>query len=217
MNFTEKRTYLETSKAIAVLVSLFAHPIFMPTWVFVTLCFGTDLVSWTFGTKSIWLILVFMFTTVLPLGTIRIFYESNHIQRVDMQLLSDRNFGYLIVLAYYMAATIIFYGKLNHLYELAFVMQSITFSVFLATFISFYYKISIHAVGIGGLIGILLGYQYHFGEQILLYPILFAILLAGVVISARFYLQAHSISELIYGLFLGLGVCFCSLYFWGFN
>jgi len=64
-------------------------------------------------------------------------------------------------------------------------------------------KISLHTAAIGGLIGFLIYYSYQFEiNLIVLFILLFV--LSGIIASARLKLNAHILSEVFYGFFLGI-------------
>jgi hypothetical protein len=64
-------------------------------------------------------------------------------------------------------------------------------------------KISLHTAAIGGLIGFLIYYSYQFEiNLIVLFIILFV--LSGIIASARLKLNAHILSEVFWGFFLGI-------------
>jgi membrane-associated phospholipid phosphatase len=76
--------------------------------------------------------------------------------------------------------------------------------------ITFFWKISIHAIGISGLAGAFLGFSellfpIQNGEEITIINILLLILV-GVVCSARLHLKAHSFLQIIGGITLGFVV-----------
>ena len=77
----------------------------------------------------------------------------------------------------------------------------------LSLLITFFWKISIHAIGISGLAGAFLGFSellfpIQNGEGITIINILL-LLLVGVICSARLYLKAHSFLQIIAGITLG--------------
>jgi len=78
-------------------------------------------------------------------------------------------------------------------------------SIFISWLINFKWKISIHMVGIGGLIGILIGISIRLGADLLI-PVLASVLLAGLLGSSRMRLGAHTESQVYAGLMLGLAI-----------
>lgn len=73
-------------------------------------------------------------------------------------------------------------------------------------------KISIHAAAAGILVGFILAYILQQIEYEL-WIFIISILIAGVVMSARLYLQKHTLSEVIIGLIIGSFITF-SINFW---
>jgi len=89
-------------------------------------------------------------------------------------------------------------------------------SVLLATLITFRWKISIHAIGISGVLGTLFAtgehisaYFFMLNENPVFWPIVVLVLIAGLVSTARLALNAHTPSQIYCGLLVG----FCCLYF----
>ncbi|MDR1761600.1 MAG: phosphatase PAP2 family protein [Bacteroidales bacterium] len=76
--------------------------------------------------------------------------------------------------------------------------------------ISIFWKISLHAIGVSGFLALViqLSLHAHFFAFILL-PIVLVI--AGLVLSSRLYLQAHTPAQVAAGFALGLCVTFCML------
>lgn len=74
-------------------------------------------------------------------------------------------------------------------------------------------KVSIHSAGVGIFVGFILAYisvNMKFGVEMLIV----AILLSGVVMAARSYLQKHTMQELLVGWLTGLIITFSINYFY---
>jgi len=89
-------------------------------------------------------------------------------------------------------------------------------SILAATIFTFKTKISIHAIGVAGVLGTLFAAGEHITDHFFMmvenpvfWPIVIVALIAGIVCSARLALQAHSPTQ----IYLGLVVGFCALYF----
>jgi membrane-associated phospholipid phosphatase len=93
------------------------------------------------------------------------------------------------------------------------VLSSITFSIAIVTLITVFWKISAHSVGICGVIGFMFGFYQKYADPLLFYPILAIILLAGILMSARLYLNAHTPAQVFAGGLLGLTISFTTIYF----
>ena len=77
----------------------------------------------------------------------------------------------------------------------------------------FNFKISLHTVGVSGLLMFLINLSVHFEINLIIAISLF-ILLTGGVITARLYLKAHTKPELVVGLFIGLLSQLLTVQYW---
>lgn len=72
----------------------------------------------------------------------------------------------------------------------------------IAWFINFFWKISVHSIGVGGINGLLIGISRIMEAEIT--PLLFlSVLIAGLVGFARLKLNAHNYSQVYTGFLLG--------------
>lgn len=73
--------------------------------------------------------------------------------------------------------------------------------------ITIFWKISLHAIGVGGFLALMLqlSLHAHFFAYLLI-PV--AVAIAGLVLSARLYLQAHTPLQVAAGFAAGLGIVF---------
>jgi membrane-associated phospholipid phosphatase len=67
---------------------------------------------------------------------------------------------------------------------------------------------SAHMTGTGGLLAIVIVLSMKFPTFKALYPLLLAILLNGIVGSARLYMDSHKPLEIYLGLIFGFLICF---------
>lgn len=83
----------------------------------------------------------------------------------------------------------------------------IVFGLVLASFlITFFIKISIHSISMAGAIGIVLPLNKAMEEPRLLVPTALLIVLAGLVMSARLVLGAHTLREVLQGALVGFAI-----------
>jgi len=75
----------------------------------------------------------------------------------------------------------------------------------LISYIMLYFnvKISLHTAAVGGLIGFLIYFSYHFKINLILFLAIFFIL-SGLIASSRLRLQAHKLNEVILGFMIGI-------------
>jgi len=67
-----------------------------------------------------------------------------------------------------------------------------------------------HAIGMGGLLGLMLVVLYS-GQAFSAWPVMVAVLLAGLVCSARLAVSDHQPGDILAGLLVGMG---CQLFAW---
>jgi membrane-associated phospholipid phosphatase len=130
---------------------------------------------------------------------------------------AERRIPYLACVIIYGLATYLFGWQLQPIGELApqisVILASVTLSLALIAMVSYFWKISAHATGIGGTIGMLSGLMIRFDESALLLPLLLTILIGGWLMSARLQLNAHTPSQIAAGIFCGLFVSSATVYF----
>lgn len=135
--------------------------------------------------------------------------------KLEMQDRSQRFVPFLFTTFIYGADTFLFTRNLSALHVSVVILGAVSVCIGLVTVITLFWKISAHAVGIGGMIGFLFGIGYAFTAVELLYPVLITILVAGLLLSARLYLNSHTPAETGAGFLLGLTVCFSAMLIWG--
>ncbi|WP_170061909.1 hypothetical protein [Hymenobacter chitinivorans] len=149
---------------------------------------------------------MFGFSFLLPtLGTGALFWFGHvdslllreRAQRPLPLLLATFSFGMAAIVLYQPA---VFDPLLSHL------MAGMAAGVFLTFLISLRWKISAHAVGVGGGLGLLLRFYLLAPATAALWALLVMVILAGAVLSARLALDAHTPTQVWAGLSLGLGI-----------
>ena len=155
-----------------------------------------------------------LLAVIIPIGSLYVMYRSNIITSMSIPDRKERIPIFIITLFYYLL-TYYFLRKI-HVSNLDFLGAFMSFLTGvivltgLSLLITFFWKISIHAIGISGLAGAFLGFSellfpIENGEGITIINTLL-LLLVGVVCSARLYLKAHSFLQIIGGITLGFGV-----------
>ena len=77
-------------------------------------------------------------------------------------------------------------------------------SACLALVLNNFSKISMHTIGIGGMLGMVMVIIFT-GQAYAAWPLIVAILLTGLVCTARLIASDHTIEDLVLGLFIGIG------------
>lgn len=211
----------------AQILSVFLHPLLMPTIIFGILfyiapesiqnleLFNDSARVGLMSLKMGLLLLIFLQTFILPVFTIYCLHRFGFVGDLKMETLEDRRLPYIVTMAIYTFVATFFTMKLKQLPEVSIIMTGIAFSIASVAVISLYWKISAHAVGISGALGALIGIAIKFSSYQLFSPIIAVILIAGFLFSARLHLNAHTPAQIIAGAFLGLIVSLSVVLFSG--
>lgn len=199
---------------LATIISIVLHPLMMSTYLFAILVFIAPHNILPIGyspTGSIVIVsLIFITTFIIPVLSLFILKMSGSISSLQLDKKSERITPMIYTAIMYAITTYLFSTKVE-LGEMITVFLGIsTLLIGLTTVITIFWKISLHAIGIGGLVGFMLGLNqqsvvYHF-EFIL--PLLF--LIAAMVLSARLKLNSHSPKQVYLGFVLGIFISFVS-------
>jgi nitrate reductase NapE component len=192
-------------KFIAQLISYIFHPIFIPIYVIAFLVFVHPDYFVGFSEKAKWqtLLISTINLTIFPLIAVGLLKALGFIDSILLHTQKDRIIPYMACGIFFFWAYTIF--KKQPIYHP--VMPSFVFGVFLASsaglMANIYFKISMHALGVGGLLGIM-GLLLFKHDTLLTWPFAAATLIAGMVCTARFIVSNHSQKDIYLGLLLGI-------------
>ncbi|MFN5325451.1 MAG: hypothetical protein ACK5C5_11070 [Bacteroidota bacterium] len=188
---------------LARLLSYVLHPLFMPFYaVMLVLNLNTYLAFSISGhVQQVVLSVVFITTAALPIITAVFLLQRGSIQSLEMESSRERQLPFVATAAYYLMG----YYLLKQLpipVLLANMVLGAALAILTAWLINFKWKISIHMVGIGGLAGLLTGLSIRLDAG-LSAPIIYAILISGMLGNARILLGAHNPLQVYAGFTLG--------------
>ena len=148
------------NKGFSEVVSLVFQPLVMPTIIFAFLLFGLpDSVMVDSRNKGLVFFVVVANTFIIPLGILMVMRFSKVIPSLKMENRKERVLPFSIISLLYMITAYSFYMKDWMDYKLIYALFVITICLILLTGISFFWKISAHMIGAGGLLGIILAYS----------------------------------------------------------
>jgi len=140
-------------------------------------------------------------TFIFPVISVLIFKLKGSIKSLHLETTQERRYPFLITAISYMLG----YYLLQRL-ELPTIFNRVilgaTVSVTLSVIITLGWKISVHSIGIGGIIGTLLAMSQILFVDVRL-PLIISIIVAGIIGSARLSLKEHSPSQIYSGILIG--------------
>ncbi len=191
------------NRKLARILSVILHPVLMPTYALYFLLNHSTYFETTtsFFEKSALYSIVLLNTLLLPVLISYILIRRGWIHSFEMAKREERVVPYisnaiLLVVAYYMMRNLML-PKIFYL-----MILGAAGSVVIAVIINLKWKISIHMIGIGAIVGTFFGLSTFILVD-LRFPILIAVLIAGLLGSARLTLGAHSSMQIYAGFFVG--------------
>jgi membrane-associated phospholipid phosphatase len=202
------------NKSIANTVSWVAHPLLMPTFLFVLLKTFVPGILEPMGSRVSYyvLLLIFITTFLIPVLSLLGLRGSGSIARIKLENRRDRLLPFSFITLFYFITAYLFRVKLDINPMLQEMLISISVIVLLVTLITFFWKVSIHAAGAGGLAGFILALTYLYPDQRLYLPFAGILIISGIILSSRLKLNAHSPGEVYVGFMVGLAISFTSLF-----
>lgn len=207
-------------KKLANLISYLFHPMFMLTYLTAYFLFTNNYFSYFVSpVKKLFLLAaVIIFSVILPLLNMVLLKKLGYIKDMQARQANERFMPYVSTITLYL-------GLLYILHDLSlpyFFKQIILVSLMVMAIdfiINFFTKISAHASGIGGCLGVIYFYQY-ISTNGNITPICICLAMAGLVGFARLYLNEHSPRQVYAGFAVGLLTslaCLTLLLFVNFN
>jgi hypothetical protein len=192
---------------LAKVLSYVGHPGFMPTAYFAVLLFMSKaLMPFAVNHKLMILALIANVTLFLPLLIMVLLMQRGYIDSLHVPKKEQRQVPFFMITMAYAVLALIFHQKMSVLPLFAQSMTGMALTQALATLITPYFKISMHGLGLGGLLGGMIALQLGLPEIDLAIPIIGGVFFAGAVLSARLALNAHSVAQVFSGLALGAAV-----------
>lgn len=198
-------------RTAARLVSFVFHPLLFTTYLVIVLGFLMPRFL-LIPPAAIWKFAGFVavITFVFPAANLVMLKAFGSISSLEMAERKDRVLPFLMIAVFYGVVCSMFYYKVSVNVNFNKLMLIVTALTVVAAVVTFFFKISVHSLAMGGALGILLPLNKA-AEGELLYPAAALIVLAGVVMSSRLYLQAHTLREVGYGAAAGFLVGFSGM------
>jgi len=191
------------NRKLAQFLSIILHPVLMPTYaLFMIFRLDTYILYTTIpqARMAVYIIIIFN-TLIMPVVISYLLITKGYIRSFEMQIRQERLIPYisnviLMMVAYYMIRHV----PLPKIFSL--LLLGAAASVVIAVFVNLKWKISIHMIGIGGIVGTLYGMSTILLADFRI-PILISIVVAGLLGTARLSLGAHHPLQIYAGFFVG--------------
>lgn len=210
-NYSKLKKLVRLYRILSLGISGLFHPLLLPTYIFILIGYFAPLAIAPLNTlegRRFLIGLIFLSTFFLPFLLLSLYIMIQNtrwtMKSFYMENSKERVFPLLIISFFY--AVLIYFIKMTPQLNdiLLIVMCCTTISVLTIAIVSNFWKISAHAVGISGMIGILAVLNNKIPDAALFVPLVVLIIAAGCLFSARLYLNAHTPRQIWVGSAFGL-------------
>ncbi|WP_264791696.1 phosphatase PAP2 family protein [Aureispira anguillae] len=198
---------------VAQVISMVFHPLFLLSYAYILLAyfnpflFGEASTSRIFvvtsnTSKGIWFINLVLFSCIIPLVGVLLMRGLGMIRSLALDTQDERKIPYVLTGMFYMAMVAQNNYNTSLPLEIKIFTLGATIALFVAFFINLFTKISMHTVGMGGFLAmliIIIARSYAGAENLFI----FGILSCGLVGTSRLLLGAHQTSDIYGGYFVG--------------
>ena len=194
------------------ILSFVFHPVLMPTYAILLLLYFSKVFSqfMPIEQKTHLINLTLIFTLLLPLLGVFLLKKLKIVSSIYMENQKERKWPLLIAISSYYLLFRMFEFLHIHPIIIKLVLGAMLI-LFLAVIISNFWKISLHMLGIGGVLGAFLALQYLFSGNLFL--IILLLLCSGLVAYARINENAHTLKQVYLGFLVGTCAEFLIFYF----
>jgi hypothetical protein len=199
--------YSPSLKFPAYFISVLFHPLFIPIYVTYYITFINPLFFTGINDHvKYWLLLRISINMVIfPALMVLLLKGVGFINSVFLKTQKDRIIPYIGAGTFYFWMYLVFRNQP----EVPLILTSFVFAIFLSSYsaliANIYFKVSMHAIGMGGILGILLIILFRTHSALAIPgPLMIALLLTGIVCTSRMIVSDHTQKEIYAGLFIGI-------------
>ena len=192
-------------KIYAAFFSYVFHPVFVPVYVslFLVYIHPSAFSGFSEAGKRQTLFIILLNLVFYPLFSVMLMRAVGFIESIYLRTQKDRIIPYIASGTFLFWAYLVF--KQQPQYPL--ILTSFVLGIFLASSVALianiYFKISMHAIGMGSWLGIFLIILKN-NEMLMTWPLCAVLLITGLVCSARILISSHQPKDIYMGLLVGI-------------
>lgn len=198
---------------LAKIISALFHPLFIPVYGMAIILSAPTLFEYLpFAVKKLLLIIILINNVFLPISLLPFFIHSNIISSWTINSRRERIIPLMITAILYSASSFIIFRFPIPFFLKSFILAA-TFLALMATVINFWWKVSLHSVGSGAIIGMVLILSFKMNTPLMWY-LISVIIAGGLILSSRLRLNFHSPQQVWFGFLTGfLGLTLFMMFF----
>ncbi len=202
------------AKMMAWLFSYLFHPIFIPIYVtfFLLYIHPSAFSGFSDFNKRQTLVIVILNLIFFPLLSVVLLRALGFVESIFLRTQKDRIIPYIACGIFFFWAYTVFKQQSAYPLLLSSYVLGIFFASSAALLANIYYKISMHAIGMGGWLGIFFVIM-HGDSMLMSLSIAIVILLTGFVCTSRLLLKSHNPFDIYSGIAIGIVTQLMAAYF----
>ena len=190
----------------AKIISYVFHPLFIPTYIFIFLMYQFP---YEFGGITEWrlkmrLFGLFWITAFFPAFAVFLLWRLKFSESIFLRTQKERIVPYIITMFFYWWMYFLSRNFSDQPAVLKFFYMGIFIATVFGLILNNYFKISLHAMGIGGALAAIILFALYYGMPLGVSMSATA-LITGMVCTSRFLVSDHTSPEIYSGLLVGIG------------
>jgi hypothetical protein len=186
----------------AKVISVVFHPLLMPVYGMAIIFSAPTLFGYLpFNIKKLLFLIILVNNVLLPVSLLPFFIHRNIISSWTITKRKERNIPLIITTLLYCTTSYIVFRFPIPVFLKSFIFAT-SFLSLIVTVINFWWKISLHSVGVGAIISLVFILSLKMLTPLDWY-LISAVIIGGLVLSSRLKLNIHSPLQVWIGLFTG--------------
>jgi nitrate reductase NapE component len=192
-------------KIFAGFFSVLFHPLFIPVYViaFLTYIHPAAFAGFSDQEKKQTIFIIVLNLVFFPLLSVLLLRAVGFISSVYLRTKKDRIIPYMACGIFFFWAYLVFKNQTQYPLLLTAFILGIFLASSVGLFANIYFKISMHAIGMGGWLGFFL-VIFRENSMHMTWPLMIVILLTGIVCTSRLLISDHTSKEIYTGLAAGI-------------
>ena len=187
---------------LAQIISMIFHPLLIPVYGMAVIFSAPTLFGYLpFPVKKLLLLIVLINNVILPISLLPFFRYRNIISSWIIIKREERTLPLLVSTILYLTTSFIIFKFPIPVFLKSFIFAAAFVSI-IVTIINLRWKISLHSVGVGSLLALVLLLSFKMYTPLLGY-LISAVLVAGLVLSSRLRLDSHNPHQVWFGFLTG--------------
>lgn len=199
------------NRTVSLTISTAFHPLFVNLIGLLALIFLSPYLSLglTPNAQLFYVLFIFISAGIVPAVVVLVMKLAGKVQSILLNVQDERNIPYLVTASIYLF-DFYFLARLHAPSMIRAYLLACACIVVLVVIINHFYKISVHGTALGALTAIVVR-MASFSFIDIRYVLIIVFVISGITLSARLFLYAHTLWQVIAGWMLGFAVMYLIL------